>query len=175
MFSRWHALLFSSSLFVVSALAAPNAVDLTTDQPHDQFDFLLGHYQCEDTFYQQDGTSSRTAATWSAHRILGDQAIQDNYANGRFHATSIRSINAKTKQWQVVYFREPGNVMGVWHSQQSPPGKISLTRTFEWQGQPATSWLTFENITPSSFQWHSTYELGDKRFVDWRSDCERAK
>lgn len=128
-----------------------------------QFAFMIGAFDCVDEIRQPDGKTVRFPAIWNARWFLNGHGIQDEYWSPRFSTSNLRIYDAKTKQWQVTFFRMPGYQSGVWQGKKEGDNMVMR------QGGATTGpGLTFHNIREDGFDWHSG---GDQ--PGWTSSCTR--
>ncbi len=130
-----------------------------------QFAFMVGEFDCVDEIRQSDGSRTRFRAIWSARYFLNGFGIQDEYWTPRFFTSNLRIFDPKTGKWQVTFFRMPGYQSGVWQGVWE--GDRMVMRQGERTSGPG---LTFYNITPGGFDWHSGGES-----PGWTSSCKRRR
>jgi len=131
----------------------------------EQFAFMIGEFDCLDTIRQPDGSSLEFPAIWNAHYFLNGLGIQDEYWTPKFHTSNIRIFDPEAGHWNVTFFKMPGYQTGVWQGRKE--GDRMVMRQ---EGKTTGPGLTFHNITPEGFDWHSG---GDQ--PNWTSTCRRRR
>lgn len=183
-------LLLAANLANVSVVTPSEKVTPGSQEPHPeqlfgapnpsapeeltQFEFLIGEHECVDELTDLDGKTTRIIAHRSGRYILNGYGIQDSYWNELFSTTNVRVYDVSESKWFVSYFRQPNFKSGVWTG-AAEGSKLKLSRTFDWDGIPVESLLTFQNITLTSFKWTSEYVSADTRYTNWTSTCERRR
>lgn len=94
---------------MITTLAASGPHPSLGDEAH-AFDRLVGTWDCNYSFYAEDGTVSRASGELSFGWIIDGHALQDiwiTYPKGpaeeRLIGTSVRFFDAKAKVWRVVF------------------------------------------------------------------------
>ena len=143
-----------------------------------QFDFMVGEFDCEEATRSRDGSWNEFKAIWNARYFLNGYGIQDVYWNPRFSTTNLRIFDPAVGRWKVTYFKMPRYGSGVWEGKKEgdkiilrndPPGE---------QGTRRISILTFSNIRSDGFDWlGGSYRENDPANIrqGWRSSCKRRR
>lgn len=130
-----------------------------------QFAFMVGEFDCVDELRRRDGTRLRFRAIWNAKYFLNGFGIQDQYWTPQFYTSNIRIFDSDSDLWQVTFFRMPEYQSGVWQGRKE--GDAMIMRN---GGRTSGPGLTFHNISPDGFDWHSG---GDD--PGWTSSCIRRR
>ncbi len=139
-----------------------------------QFDFMIGIYQCQDSLLV-NGAWQHSEATWESHYILNGYAIKDTYRNSSYAGTSIRLFNTTKNKWEVHFFGMPGEHTGLWEGEEVDGKMIMRQQRTGPKGEKIESRLTFHSITNSSFEWRGElWNLDDKTVtVNWKIRAQK--
>ena len=84
-----------------------------------QFKFMIGICDCQDSIRQASGEWISFPTVWSAKYFLNGYGIQDNYFNPQNPTSNIRIFDDKSKTWKVTYFQfANGYFAGEWEGKK---------------------------------------------------------
>jgi len=119
------------------------------------WDQLVGTWDCDYTFYAEDGKTTRAKGELLFGWILDGRAVQDIWItypqkpnDEREIGTSLRFFDPKSGMWRVVFILPTLNILTTVEG-RARGGRIVL------EGQTADKrrrW-SFNDITPTSFVW----------------------
>jgi uncharacterized protein len=140
---------------MIMALPAPGPHPSLGDEAR-AFDRLVGTWECDYSFYSEDGTISRASGELRFGWIIDGRALQDiwiTYPKGpeeeRLIGTSLRFFDAKTRMWRVVF------VLPALDLLTTVEGRAEGDRiVLEGQASDGSQrrW-SFNDIRPNSFVW----------------------
>jgi hypothetical protein len=148
-----------------------------------QFDFMVGEFNCSDRSLQQDGSWKEMKTIWNARYFMNGMAIHDMHWKDGFVTTNLRFFDPKREKWIVSWFRMPPYGQDFnWIGVQKGDGKdrkVVMEKTIKRpDGSEVKRFLTFYDITPEGYEWKL------ERFVDgklpaggpsWRITCTRRR
>jgi hypothetical protein len=136
------------------------------------FDRLVGAWNCEFTFYNEDGTKRNMSGEVLFGWVLDGRVLQDIWitytddpTKERNIGTSLRFFDRKSKKWEVIFINP---VYGVIIVRGGAEGDNIVLRGVD-NEDAALRW-SFKNIKPDSFVWY-----GEKSFdkgKTWRLEEE---
>lgn len=143
-----------------------------------QFDFMVGEFDCQEGTRWPDGSWNEFWAIWNARYFLNGHGIQDVYWNPMRSTSNLRIFDPKGGRWKVTYFQMPGYFSGVWEGKKEGDNMVVRRKIAPVEGKQRTSRLTFSNIHPGGYDWiGETVTEGDEENARafWRSSCQRRR
>lgn len=148
------------------------------------FDRLVGTWDCDYTFYADDGSASHASGELKFRWIIDGRALQDVWityprkgASERGIGTSVRFFDNKLKMWRVVFVGPAAGVLIT--VQGGVEGNRIVLRGMDDQGS-SLRW-SFNDIQPNSFIWRGetsrdggkTWRLEEEHHMRRRSGAQQ--
>lgn len=135
-----------------------------------QFDFMIGEFDCTDKIQNQKGEWSETKVVWNSTYFLNGYGVQDKFWSKSIVASGTRIFDKKKGKWIVNYFQTfPTYFAGVWEGKKE--GDKMIMRAARGENE---SRLTFHNIKENGFDWiGETVTKEGKATPFWIISCKR--
>jgi len=145
-------------LFVMGGLV-PSHAQNSTATAADQFDFLIGSWECIYTYVSVDGKEQQYKVRWNIEEILGGRSLQDTWEvmslDGTLLATGtmFRSWDDKSAKWHFAeILSNTGRIHHMW-GEQAGETMVMYEELSHPQYGDVIGRRVFSQIRVDSFHW----------------------